>query len=118
MRLVPAIFVLLHHRTVFLVVQAAQHEHEHGDLKHDGGSDSRHNIETIKNVPALIGAEAMGHENRGRPLLHPGSLGFDVGPGAVMRAARTCAELLPLLRATCSYQDGAKNEIATEFRFV
>ena len=113
MRLVPAIFVLLHHRTVFLVVQAAQHEH--GDLKHDGGSDTRHNIVAIKNVPALIGAEAMGHENRGRPQLHPGSLGFDVGPGAVMRAARTCAGLLPLLRATCSYQDGARTEFQRNF---
>ena len=62
----------------------------------------------------------MGHENRGRPQLHPGSLGFDVGPGAVMRAARTCAGLLPLLRATCSYQDGARTEFqrTPEFLFL
>ena len=64
----------------------------------------------IRNVPALIGAKAMSHENRGRPLLHPGSLVFAVGPGAMMRAARTCADSRPLLRATCSYQDGARTQ--------
>jgi hypothetical protein len=55
------------------------------------------------NVPALIGAKAMGHENRGRPLLHPGSLGFDMGPGAncgrhvhVQARARCFVPLVPI----------------------
>ena len=45
----------------------------------------------------------MGHENRGRPLLHPGSLGFAVGPGArcgrhvhVQARARCFVPLVPI----------------------